>query len=391
VLDRIDDWLARFASTPANSLQEARARAYAVYLLARQGIKPAAAISNVEQELTNRYPKAWTTDLSAAYLAATYRLMQRTADADRMIKQVPWAATKKDFTDDVYYGAVVHDAQLLFLLSRHFPAMVTGAPPVALETMSASVSGGGASSLSAAYTLLALDAYSKASGDTTTLGISEVAKDGQTRALTLPAGVIPKVSISEAAAKILFSRRGQVPAYFVLAESGFDRTPPAAELKQGVEILREFVDEKGAVLTRVTIGQEFYVRLRVRATDRDVQQQIAIVDVLPGGVEPVLELQAPADSSTPGEDPAMRRKRGAARALPVGLPEKSDWVPQHVDVREDRLVLYGDATRNIGTFIYRVRANNAGTYQVPPAFAEGMYNRTVVALGKGSTLEVIKP
>jgi uncharacterized protein YfaS (alpha-2-macroglobulin family) len=82
---------------------------------------------------------------------------------------------------------------------------------------------------------------------------------------------------------------------------------------------------------------------------------------------------------------------GAAGSLPVGLPDKSDWVPSHVDVREDRLIIYGDAGKNVGTFVYRVRANNAGTYQVPPAFAEGMYNRTVVGLSRAATLEVVKP
>ena len=77
--------------------------------------------------------------------------------------------------------------------------------------------------------------------------------------------------------------------------------------------------------------------------------------------------------------------------MPIGLPGQSDWVPSHVDVREDRVILYGDAGKNAGTFVYRVRANNAGTYQVPPAFAEGMYNRAVAGLSRGATLEVVKP
>ena len=40
VLDRLNDWLTRFASTPASTLADGRLRAYAVYLLVRQGIKP---------------------------------------------------------------------------------------------------------------------------------------------------------------------------------------------------------------------------------------------------------------------------------------------------------------------------------------------------------------
>ena len=385
VLVRMNDWLTEFAATPASSLEAGRLHAYAIYLLVRQGIRPAAAISNVEQELTNRYPKVWQTDLAAAYLAATYRLMQKTVDSDRMIRQVPWAVSKRDFADEVYYDGTVHDAQLLYLLARHFPAMVSTAPAAALEGMASSVSRDGASSLSAAYALLALDAFAKTMATTTTLGISEIGRDGRPRSLTLPSGAIPKVAVSESAAKVQFGRSGQAPAYFVLAESGFDRNPPTAELKQGVEISREFVDEKGNVLSRVNVGQEFFVRIRVRAMNRDRQPQIAIVDVLPGGVEPVLELQPTADSSTPGDAPSR------FGALPVGVAGKSDWAPHHLDVREDRIILYGDALATAGTFVYRVRANNAGTFQAPPPFAEGMYKRTIVALGKGATLEVIKP
>jgi hypothetical protein len=199
------------------------------------------------------------------------------------------------------------------------------------------------------------------------------------------------VPISEAAARVRFSRQGSGTAFYVLAESGFDRRPPQAAINQGLEVVREFVDDKGNPLAKVAVGQEFFVRLRIRATDRDLVPQVAIVDLLPGGVEPVLELQPAADSSTPGNDPALARATGAAAALPVGLPDKSDWTPSHVDVREDRFILYGDVMRMVGTFVYRVRANNAGTFQVPPAFAEGMYNRTISGVSRGGTLEVTAP
>jgi len=115
------------------------------------------------------------------------------------------------------------------------------------------------------------------------------------------------------------------------------------------------------------------------------------VDLLPGGVEPVLELQPVADTSTPAADPARMRRSRAGASLPIGVPGKSDWFPNHIDVRDDRLVLYGDATKDAGTFVYRVRATNAGTFQVPPAFAEGMYNRTVAGLSRAGKLEIVKP
>ncbi len=391
VLGSLNNWLTRFASTPASTLADGRMRAYAVYLLARQGIRPTAALSNVEQELTKRYATTWQTDLAAAYLASTYALMQRSADADRIVRGVSWSTMKKDFGDEIYYDPVVHDAQLLYLLAKHFPARLGTAPPVALETISQAVSGAQASSLSAAYTLLALDAFARtAVGTTATLAVIEIGKDKRERALALPAGAIPKVKVSETAGEMRFTQKGAVRAYFAINETGYDRKAPAAEVSQGIEIIREFVDARGTPIVKVTVGDEFFVRLRLRATNRDRWQQIAIVDILPGGVEPVLELQPAPDSSTAADDPAMARQRGSARALPVGIAARSDWAPDHIDVREDRLLLYGTATRNAATFVYRVRANNAGTFQAPPAFAEGMYNRGVVAFGKGTFLEVVK-
>jgi hypothetical protein len=391
VLTTLNDWLMRFAATPASSLAEGRLRAYAVYVLVRQGIKPDAAISNVEQELARRYPQTWPTDLAAAYLASTYRLMQRTDDADRIVRLVPWSTTKRDLGEETYYDPVVHDAQLLYLLAHHFPKRLGQAPPVALETMSAAVSGRRLTSLSAAYTLLALDAFATATAGTVKLSITETGKDGGARPLTLPAGPMPKVRIPQTAARLEFSKDGPVPAYYVVNESGFDRNLPSTELNKGIEIIHEFLDANGSPLTRATVGQDFFVRVRIRATDRDRVPQVAVVDLLPAGIEPVTELQLPADTSAAGVDPALMRRQAAVATLPVGVPERSDWIPNHVDVREDRVVMYGEVTRDVRTFTYRVRATNAGTFQAPPAFAEGMYNRTVTGLSLAGTLEVVKP
>jgi uncharacterized protein YfaS (alpha-2-macroglobulin family) len=51
--------------------------------------------------------------------------------------------------------------------------------------------------------------------------------------------------------------------------------------------------------------------------------------------------------------------------------------------------MYGEVTKDART--YRVRATSAGTFQVAPAFAEGMDNRTVTGMSLGSRLEIVKP
>ena len=386
----VDSWLARFALTPAPTLADGRWRAYAVYLLARQGIKPTSALSNVEQELSHRYPQAWSTDLSAGWLAATYRLMQRTNDAERTIAKVPWSRQKRDMGEEIYYDPVVHDAQLLYILARHFPARLSAVPATVLEDLGAAASGNRIDSLSAAWTLLALDAYAKAAGATGKLGIAEIGKDGRERALAAAPGAMPKAEVSSNAAKVQFTKEGALAAYYAVNESGFDRNAPAAA--QGIEIIHEFLDLNGNPVVRVKVGEEFLVRLRLRATKRDHISQIAVVDLLPGGTEAVLELRAPTDSSTPDADPAAARQgTGRSGGLAIGLPDKSNWVPQHVDVRDDRLVLYGDIGKDAGTFVYRVRATNAGVFQTPPAFAEGLYSPQTTGIGVAGKLEIVKP
>ena len=372
-----NEWLMRFAGTPAPTLEAGRMRAYAVYLLTRQGVKPGSALVNVEQELTHRYAPAWTSDLAAAYLAGTYRLMQRNADAEKAMSGVPWSQQKKNWTDEVYYGGDVHDAELLYLLARHFPNRLANVPPAVLQNVASAVSGNRMSSLSAAYTLLALDAYAKTAGAAVKFGITQAGKDGVEHALALSAGSMPKAVAPFGAARLRFTKDGRLPGYYSVNESGFDRNVPTADTNQAIEIIHEFLDLKGTPVSQVKVGQEFLVRLRMRATKRDRVPQVVVLDLMPGSVEPVIELRA-ADSGSYG-------------SLPVGVADKSNWIPEHIDVREDRLILYGTVTKDAGTFVYRVRATNVGVFQAPPAFAEGMYDRTVSGLGSAGKLEIVKP
>jgi uncharacterized protein YfaS (alpha-2-macroglobulin family) len=261
-----------------------------------------------------------------------------------------------------------------------------------LEDLGNATSGNRIDSLSAAWTLLALDAYAKTAGATGKLGIAEIARDGREHSLSITPGAISKIDISTAAAKVQFSKEGPLPGYYSVNESGFDRSPPTASIDQGIEIIHEFLDLRGNVVSKVKVGEDFLVRIRLRATKRNTVQQVAVVDLLPGGTEAVIELRATADSSAPGADPAVARQQTAGfSGLAIGLPDKSNWAPQHADVRDDRLVLYGDVGRDAATFVYRARATNAGVFQAPPAFAEGMYDRKTTGASLLGKLEIVKP
>ncbi len=80
---------------------------------------------------------------------------------------------------------------------------------------------------------------------------------------------------------------------------------------------------------------------------------------------------------------------GERRAL--GAPT-STLQTQFVDVREDRMVIYGMAEPHVREYVYRLKATNAGSFLVPAAYAESMYDNAVYARSGGNTLlTVVNP
>jgi uncharacterized protein YfaS (alpha-2-macroglobulin family) len=145
----------------------------------------------------------------------------------------------------------------------------------------------------------------------------------------------------------------------------------------------------------VNTGDEIDVHVRIRATKDEGVDNIAIVDLLPGGFEPVLDTAAPAEAATVSSDEAAPEEgsEGSEAAegeagdtpawrSPIGNPE-STWKPEYADVREDRVVVYGYASRDVQEFVYRIKATNAGRFVIPPALVQSLYDRGVQASAPG--------
>ena len=69
----------------------------------------------------------------------------------------------------------------------------------------------------------------------------------------------------------------------------------------------------------------------------------------------------------------------------------SDFPLDYVDVREDRVVLYGTIGTEMTTFLYSIKATNAGKVVTPAIHAESMYDRSVRARGEPGRLIVVRP
>lgn len=386
ILSSANQWLSQLATGGSQGLDGARTRAYAIYLLTRQGMITSGMLATLQKELDERYAKAWPQDLIAAYMAASYQLLQQDQLADNIMKAVPWLAGKTDVTsEDPYYDATVHDAQRLYLIARHFRQHLKQVPDKAIRALGDAIGEDRYHTLSAAYMMLAFEAYGHANGkDHDNLAIVSLNKAGKKLALKLHPGPVRYGQVPADSTQLLFQQPETATAFYMLSENGFDRTPPAGPMSDGLEIAKMLTDINGQPLKQIQVGDEFLIKLSFRSTRRDRLLQVAIVDLLPGGMEPVLRKQSDAAVSMQNGD---WHEEAPIWQSPIGEPGNR-WQPNYVDVRDDRVILYGTLSRDMGQFVYRVRATNVGKFALPAPFAEGMYNRRLKALGKQSVIEV---
>lgn len=392
------DYAQKLAASPATSLWELRARAYAAYLLTRQTVVTTPILTSIRETLESRYPKEWQTDLAGAYLAASYQLLKQDSAANGLIDKQVAQLVKRGaaFGYDRYYDPLIRDAQVLYLLARHFPARARALPPNVMAALVKPLGDGQFNTLSSAYLILALDAYASAVGPASLgkLSITAVDAGGKQTLLTLPDNLVPRVPFAAGTVKLRFGNEARITSYYAVTESGFDKAPPKTELRAGMEVLREFVDKDGKPVTSVKVGDELTVRLKFRAVEKRTVPNVALVDLMPGGFEPVLD--TPSEPAPPDAPPAASVKSGqqTSKAAIAGLSgARSNWNIDYADVREDRVVFYGTVSQDFGEITYRIKATNSGRFVVPPAYAESMYERGVQARsigGQSLLVEVAK-
>jgi len=392
MLDAGNRYLHQLAADESDSsLDGLRERAYAIYLLTRQGNVTTNNLAAVVKRLDERYEKKWQDDLVAAYVASSFKLLKQDRDADKLIagpeKVLVRAQIENAYRFARYYDPLVRDSTTLYLIAKHFPERAKALPLLALQNIVRPLQKNLYNTLSSGVTILALEAYGAQGAGDSKLALSELRKDAATAIGTLTGDLI-RGKFAGDATGLRIENGVDRRAWYVVTQTGFDRAPPTTEVKQGLEILREFTDTDGHAITNVKLGQEIDVHLKIRATEVDSVGNIAIVDLLPGGFEPVLQPPSLPEDSANGENTDAAPTTPTWHS-PIGTKD-STWSPDYADVRDDRVLIYGSATRDVRQFVYRIRATNAGTFVVPPAYGESMYDRTVQARSLGTKIEVTK-
>lgn len=391
LLQKADTYLQGWLGSGDNTLDGWRQRAQAAYLLTRQGIVAPAALANLREARRNQMSRqgvGWGDDLGAVYLAASYQLVKQEQVASELLDPV-WsdllARTEKKQRRNAwgaYYDPLVHDSMTLHLVGRHFPSRLKALKPAVWEGMAEMVREGWYNSLSSASMLLAVDSYFEAVGQNVEGKLSASAVNAQGQAAVLALGSvnpITRAAVPAGTARLKLSNDSDFNLYYSWAEQGFERNVPATPVNKGMEIFHEVLDAKGNPITKAKLGEEVTVRVRVRSLERAQINDVALVDVLPGGLEPVLQAVGDDEDAANADAPIWKKRLGGG----------GSWKVQYADIREDRVVFYGGVGKDLLEVTYKARATNVGDYVVPAAYGEAMYDRRVFSRSAGARFQVV--
>lgn len=381
------------ADESVSELHELRERAFAAYLLTRQGVVTTNYLAAIQKRLQDRFVDTWRKDITAAYLASSMKLLKQDKEAAKLLAEPEEVLIRKaemaEYHFEHYYDPLIADATTLYLLSRHFPERLKNLSPQALQNIAKPLGKGWYNTLSSAMTVLALESYaSQASAlGADKLTFKEVYKDATEAVVKKSEGIFMQSEFTAKAQSLKIDNQAPLAAWYSVTQSGFDRGAPTSEIKEGMEIIREYTDTSDNSITTVGLGDEIDVHLKIRSTRSDGIGNVAIVDLLPGGFEPVLNSAPPPEvGNGEGEE---QNNQAPVWQSPVGL-RSSTWALEYADVREDRIVIYGYANPSVSEFVYRIKATNVGTFTVSPTYGESMYDRTVQARSLGSKITVEK-
>ena len=346
------DALQRIAVRPPASAHDARVKLYAVWVLLRDG-----RVMTQEVRELERWCRAnladWERDAVATLLADSLAMLR----LDRQARDLLPPRIAAPAGDVVFSPAVLHGLHAL-TLPRHFPERRVDIPVDSLVRYAAT----DANTLELAFLargLLALGATPPPLPPDTALTCAEVAPGFPP--VTARAAAEGSVLTLDAPGCIRFET--SAPAgegwRLQLLTDGYPRSP-RPETAQGLEVRRRFLDERGEAVLSAPVGALLTVEISLRSDNR-TRNNVVVTDLLPGGLEPLLEK----DDAQPQGDNLLHRQR-----------------------REDRCLFFVNATPTTALYRYRVRATTRGVFALPPVTAEAMYDAAVRAAADGGRFVV---
>ena len=358
LMDKALMYLKEYSEREPDSLNMARVQAYSAYLLTCNSIIATKSLTALEEWLGGYKDDSWLKDVMLLYMASAYKIMMSDDKAMKVLDKFDDASKMANDYSYGVYDDTIKRAMHLYLVSKHFPKRLSEFDGKKLNLLVESLSRS-FNTTSSALSILAFESYARKINVRSLEGINvqEIVADKSSR-LHLDGKMFPKVPFSKLAKSVKIDNKTEVVTYYSLTQAGFDSVPNTEKKISGIEVFREFVNDNGDIVKKVSIGEEVTVRLKGRAIEGSWVSNIAIVDLLPGGFEVVLD----------------------------SIERSSEHV-EYVDAREDRILVFTNLSNKIQTYEYKIKAVSKGTYKIPPIYAESMYDPTLRSIDR--TQEIV--
>lgn len=336
-------------------------KSYAVYLLARLQ-HPVG--SYLERLQTAVQKNSEAPSFALLYMASSYHLMKDKALAFKALDACI-SSKQGEENEATFYSTTSFKIQTLEILLRWFPerfqALSEQKQAKLFETLIQS-----GTTFESAYRLLALEAYEKTvpSPSTFQATVEGITSTGNRIVLKGTGDFTQAFPIDQDLRKIIvqFHPSKEIPRFFYqMIESGFDQKLPTKNIKHGIEVFQKIVNSKGEPIQKVKMGDEIILDISIRSIDSKAHTDIAMTQLFPTGFEFVSQLDTGANGSL-----------------------------DFIDVREDRLQFYSFAETKVTNVKFSFRATQPGHIQVPPLFAQSMYEPEIRSFQPGETI-IVEP
>lgn len=341
--------------------------AYAAWVLALNGIVSTNLVLDVRKSL-EKQGGDWRKNPAVLFLAGAFSLLKQQSECDQILGD--YGSGTKPSDEDRYYDSALYRAGLQVYMNANYR---TGGAALVnaelLDRMVSLVGENGFSTLSSVWAVLAFQAYGDRAPLVTPDRVQVVGltRAGQDKKLTVGQGASVEISLPDDLSAVTVKDNGGAPLYWQTVQTGFDTQAGTKPTLSGLEVYKEFQDEKGQVVTSAKRGQTLTAVVKIRSTDKKQIDQVAVVDLLPGGVELALDQK---DN------------------LPFGELLQGNMLRDYAEAREDRLIVYGTIKGDLTEFRYPVKTVTAGIFVLPVLSAEAMYDRTRRGESSGGTFTI---
>ena len=244
--------LQKMVSNDPKNFSEARTVAYGIYVLTREGVITTNYILNLRDYLEKNEKDQWQNDIAGVYLAGALHLLHKDREAEPLIDSYKFDNRKEVARDD-FCQPLGMNSQYLAVIAREFPARLRRITAEQFQNILKPIGDGDFNTLSSAYAVRALKAYSHAvAQNPTELTITEVRRDKNEARLTSGMKPLLRAEFSGNATALRFasSRKLSGPgAFFQVVEAGFDTHAPTESVTNGLEIYREILGKNNEAVT----------------------------------------------------------------------------------------------------------------------------------------------